>query len=95
MKIHYQADPQSELHLPDEARSFTLAPSIPGCACGHQAALERRIVDPEIKLGASFRVICSVVSTGMLTERDRSLYSYWVHTEPTPWLSSSKEAVQH
>lgn len=97
MKVHYQDDPQSELHLPDERRRFTLAPSMPGCSCGHQAALERGFVAREEGGGfqQSFRVCCSLQASGGLSAADDGWLYQGVHTEATPWLSSPKEAVQH
>lgn len=81
---HYQPEPQIEMHLPDESRVFPVQLWDTPCRCGMSTILIRR--------GAKeFRVACAVwVSAGCQPASNLAL-----HTDPTPWLPSSDQAIRH
>lgn len=80
------SDPQIELNLPDEERRFELAIWNFRCVCGHAAILERN--------SGQFRV--SYAALLNLTPGNWGHHDFkQEHSEPTPWLASSQQAIQH
>lgn len=84
-------EPQTELHLPDEDRARLLEANGMGCQCGHKAVLMER-TNPDTRK-KEYQVKCSIQY--YVTEDSKKSYLYnMTHNEPTPWRSSSTEAIQ-
>lgn len=84
--MNQESEPQMEIHLPDEERDFEIALFKFRCACGHTPSIHRK--------HGKFRLECG------RPKNDRYRYGsiFWkehTHTDPTPWLPSSQEAIQH
>lgn len=77
-------EPQMEIHLPDEPRSFPLMNEKLRCRCGNMAKLVRRVKKTQLQ----FRVECCAWS-----ERAYDLPCNL--SDPTPWIPSSQQAIQH
>ena len=74
-----QPEPQLEIHLPDEDRLFETGLFHYRCRCQYPPALDRK--------DGKFRLVCG---------RPKSMHPDWMeHTDPTPWLPSSQQAIQH
>jgi hypothetical protein len=84
--MNHQPDPQIELHLPDEEREFQIFLFKFRCLCQFTPCLRRK--------NGRFRVECG------RPKEDKTIFGdvFWTehtHTEPTPWLPSSHQAIQH
>lgn len=78
--------------MPDEDRALTILKHSP-CSCGANAAVVRMKDDETGR--PMYRVECS---TTALFQRRVDIYgnpTCMTHEEPTPWLKSSADAVQH
>ena len=79
-------EPQLEIHLPDEERDFETCLFKFRCACGYTPSIHRK--------DGKFRVKCGRHKDDKLIFGD----VFWTehkHTDPTPWLPSSQQAIQH
>lgn len=85
-------EPQMELAMPDEERALTIL-KYPSCSCGYNAAVVRKLDESTGR--PKYRVECS---TTALNQRLVDIYgnpTCMTHEDPTPWLKSSADAVQH
>jgi hypothetical protein len=78
-------DPQLEIHLPDEERFQQL--TITGCQCGFPARLHMRKAPHGKK---RYRIEC-----GVAHRFDYDRESHFKHSDPTPWMSCSQDAIRH
>jgi len=75
---------ETEFNLPDEDRVLTTLSHLPRCeCCGTRAELERK--------GGLFQVHCWHRAESILRFSDRSRRCQ----QPTPWFSSSTQAINH
>lgn len=86
-------EPQLEMLLPDEERDFILNYCWKSaCCCGHNVAIKRRT--NRVTGKQEFQVVCALTTPAI--QYHLSLAEHRLrHYDPTPWMASSKLALQH